>query len=60
MPTSSRSTEMVEFVTLYGIVTIWTIWLNVDEPGFASINASASGFEKSQLSRSLPISPSAV
>ena len=26
---------------------MWTIWLNVGEPGFASITASASGFEKS-------------
>jgi hypothetical protein len=33
-----------------GIVTVWTIWLNVDEPGFVSITASASGFEKSGLS----------
>jgi hypothetical protein len=31
-------------------VTMWTIWLNVGEPGFTSITASASGFEKSGLS----------
>ena len=35
---------------LLGIVTVWTIWLNVGEPGFTSITASASGFEKSGLS----------
>ena len=33
-----------------GIVTVWTIWLNVGEPGFTSITARASGFEKSGLS----------
>jgi hypothetical protein len=35
---------------LYGIVTVWTIWLYESEPGFTSITASASGFEKSGLS----------
>jgi hypothetical protein len=35
---------------LWGIVTVWTIWLYVGEPGFTSITASASGFEKSGLS----------
>jgi hypothetical protein len=35
---------------VYGIVTVWTIWLNVGEPGFTSITASASGLEKSGLS----------
>jgi len=35
---------------LYGIVTMWTTWLNVGEPGFTSITASASGLEKSGLS----------
>ena len=35
---------------LLGIVTVWTIWLKVGEPGFTSITASASGFEKSGLS----------
>ena len=34
----------------YGIFTVWTIWLNEAEPGFTSITASASGFEKSGLS----------
>jgi hypothetical protein len=29
---------------------VWTIWLYVGEPGFTSITASASGFEKSGLS----------
>ena len=38
---------------LCGIVTVWTIWLNVGEPGFTSITASASGFEKSGLSSSV-------
>jgi hypothetical protein len=27
---------------VYGIVTVWTIWLNVGEPGFTSITARAS------------------
>jgi hypothetical protein len=42
--------EMVELVALYGIVTVWTIRLNVGEPGFTSITAGASGSEKSGLS----------
>jgi hypothetical protein len=28
---------------------VWAIWLNVGEPGFVSMTASASGFEKSGL-----------
>src|SRR5712671_1538809 len=32
------------------MVTVWAIWQNVGEPGFTSITASASGFEKSGLS----------
>jgi hypothetical protein len=35
---------------LWGITTVWTTWLNVGEPGFTSMTASASGLEKSGLS----------
>src|SRR5215472_18895802 len=38
---------------LLGIVTVWTIWLNVGEPVFVSTTASASGFEKSGLSNNV-------
>jgi hypothetical protein len=38
---------------LYGIVTMWAIWLYVGESGFTSITASASGFEKSGLSNNV-------
>ena len=31
---------------LYGIVTVWTIWLYVGEPRFTSMTASASGFDE--------------
>ena len=55
MPTKTRLKAQVaskwwNSSPLLGIVTVWTIWLNVGEPGFTSITASASGFEKSGLS----------
>ena len=51
MPRSRRSTEMVELVTLLGVVALSeTIWLKVGEPGFHVDHRGASGFEKSRLS----------
>jgi len=35
---------------LFGIVTVWTTWLYVGEPGLTSTTASASGCAKSGLS----------